>query len=71
VVGPKGMPPAITKKLDETFKKVSESSTFQKILTHFDLPYDYKGPTQLEKDVPLEYESFKNSLQKMGAKKEG
>ena len=71
VVGPKGMPPAITKKLDETFKKVAESSTFQKILTNFDLPYDYKDPTQLEKDVPLEYESFKNSLQKMGAKKEG
>jgi tripartite-type tricarboxylate transporter receptor subunit TctC len=71
VVGPKGMPPAITKKLDETFKKVAESPTFQKILTNFDLPYDYKDPTQLEKDVPLEYESFKNSLQKMGAKKEG
>lgn len=71
VVGPKGMPPAVTKKLEETFKKVSESPTFQKVLTNFDLPYDYKGSTQLEKDVPLEHESFKNSLQKVGAKKEG
>jgi len=71
VVGPRGMPPAITKKLDQTFKKVAESSTFQKVLTNFDLPYEYKDPTQLEEDVLPEYESFKNSLQKMGAKKEG
>jgi len=71
VVGPKGMPPAIAKKLDETFKKVTESPTFQKVLTNFDLPYDYKNRIQLEKGVLLEYEAFKNSLQKVGGKKEG
>jgi tripartite-type tricarboxylate transporter receptor subunit TctC len=65
------MPSAITKKLHQNFKKVAESSPFQKILANFDLPYEYKDPTQLEKDVPLEYESFKKSPQKMGAKKEG
>jgi tripartite-type tricarboxylate transporter receptor subunit TctC len=71
VVGPKGLPEAITKKLGETFKKVSETPTFQRVLTNFDLPYDYKSRVQLEKDVPLEYESIKTFLQKMGVKKEG
>jgi tripartite-type tricarboxylate transporter receptor subunit TctC len=71
VVGPKGLPEAIAKKLGETFKKVSETPTFQRVLTNFDLPYDYKSRVQLEKDVPLEYESIKTFLQKMGVKKEG
>ena len=70
VVGPKGMSPAMASKLDETFKKVGESPTFQKVLTNFDLPYDYKSRSELEKAVPLEYEAFKTSLQKVGAKKE-
>jgi tripartite-type tricarboxylate transporter receptor subunit TctC len=71
VVGPKGMPPAIAQKLDETFKKVADSPAFQKILTNFDLPYEYRSRSELEKSVPLEYDSFKDSLQKVGAKKEG
>jgi tripartite-type tricarboxylate transporter receptor subunit TctC len=71
VVGPKGMPPAIAQKLDETFKKVADSPAFQKVLTTYDLPYDYKSRSELEKEVPLEYDSFKDSLQKVGAKKEG
>jgi tripartite-type tricarboxylate transporter receptor subunit TctC len=65
------MPPAMAKKLDEIFKKVAESPTFQKVLVNYDLPYDYKSGPELEKDVPLEYEAFKTSLQKVGAKKEG
>jgi tripartite-type tricarboxylate transporter receptor subunit TctC len=71
VVGPKGMPPAIANKLDETFKKVADSPAFQKVLTTYDLPYDYKSRSELEKSVPLEYDSFRDSLQKVGAKKEG
>ncbi len=44
---------------------------FQKVLTNFDLPYDYKGRAQLEKDIPVEYETIKGYLNKMGIKKEG
>ncbi len=71
VVGPKGLPDAIAKKLGETFKQVADSPTFQKVLTNFDLPYDYKDQKRLEKDVPLENDMIKNSLPKIGAKKEG
>ncbi len=71
VVGPKGLPEAVSKKLGETFKKVVEAPGFQKVLTNFDLPFDYKDKKQMEKDVPLESEMIKNSLTKIGAKKEG
>ncbi len=71
LTGPKGMPEAMVKKLEEAFKKASESSSFHKLLDQFDLPYDYKGRTQLEKEIPIQYEASKNLLMKMGFKKEG
>jgi tripartite-type tricarboxylate transporter receptor subunit TctC len=71
LVGPKGMPEAAAKKLGEAFKKVSESPNFHKLLEQFDLPYDYKGRSELEKEIPPQYEAAKNLLMKMGFKKEG
>jgi len=71
VVGPKGIPPAISKKLGETFKKVADGPAFQKVLASFDIPYDYKDREQIEKVVPVEYEFYKSFLQRIGAKKEG
>lgn len=70
LVGPKGMPGAISKKLEETFKKVAEGPVFQKIMVNLDQPYDYRDRTQLEKDIPAEYEWMKNFLKGIGAKKE-
>jgi tripartite-type tricarboxylate transporter receptor subunit TctC len=71
VVGPKGMPDAIYKKLSGAIKKVVEGSDFQKLLSHLEIPYAYKDRAQMEKDVLVEYEFYKTFLQKMGAKKEG
>lgn len=70
VVGPKGLPEAIAQKLEDTFKKVTESAEFQKLLANLEIPYDYKSRTQLEKDVIKDYELYKTFLEKMGAKKE-
>ncbi|MBM4333680.1 MAG: tripartite tricarboxylate transporter substrate binding protein [Deltaproteobacteria bacterium] len=70
VVGPKGLPEAIYKKLSEAIKKVTEGPDFQKLLSHLEIPYDYKDRAQLEKDVLVEYEFYKTFLEKMGAKKE-
>jgi tripartite-type tricarboxylate transporter receptor subunit TctC len=69
VVGPKGLPDGIYKKLSETFKKVTDGPDFQKILNNLEIPYDYKDRAQLEKDVVVEYEFYKTFLAKMGAKK--
>ncbi len=71
LVGPRGVPAPIAMKLAETFKKVSEGPAFHKLLTNFDLPYEYKDRTQLEKEIPVQYEWVKGFLTKIGVKKEG
>ncbi len=69
VVGPKGIPDPVYRKLTETFKKVTEGPSFQKLLANLNIPYEYKDGKQMEKDVPAEYESYKTFLAKIGAKK--
>ena len=69
LVGPKGLPEPIAKKIGESFKKVADSASFQSRLTSLDLPYDYKGQAQLGKEIPQLYEAGKTLLAKMGAKK--
>jgi tripartite-type tricarboxylate transporter receptor subunit TctC len=67
VLGPKGMPPAISKKLVDTFRKVTEGPDFQKVLANHNVPYDFKDQAQLEKDIPAQYEWWKNYLKGTGA----
>ena len=61
------MPAAISKKLVETFRKVAEGPDFQKLLAGNNLPYDFKDQAQLEKDIPAEYEWYKNYFKETGA----
>ena len=71
VVGPKGMPESISRKLSETFRKATAGPEFQKLLASYDLPYEFKDGTQMGRDLPLEYEWYKNYFIKIGVKKEG
>ncbi|HYB21495.1 MAG TPA: tripartite tricarboxylate transporter substrate-binding protein, partial [Thermodesulfobacteriota bacterium] len=71
LAGPKGMPEPVVKKLGDAFKKASENPGFHNLLAQFDLPYDYKERTELEKDIPVQYEASKSVLNNMGLKKEG
>lgn len=70
VVGPKGLPDAVCKKLGDVFKKVVEGPAFQKLLENYDLPYDYKDQKQLAVDIPAEFEWYKGYVQRTGLKKE-
>jgi tripartite-type tricarboxylate transporter receptor subunit TctC len=69
VIAPKGLPQAITKKLGDAIKKVSLEPSFQKVLTSFDVPYDYLEKEALEKKIQGQYEWFKEYLKKTSAKK--
>lgn len=69
VLGPKGMPAAVVKKLEDAFKQAAESAEFQQLLKKFNLPYDYKDRQQLAKDIPAETEWYRKFFQKIGAKK--
>jgi putative tricarboxylic transport membrane protein len=68
VIAPKGLSPAISKKLGEAIRKVTLEPSFLKVLTSFDVPYDYLDQEGLEKKVRKEYEWFKGYLQKSGIK---
>ena len=69
VVGPRGMPDAVCRKLGSVFKEVVEAPEFQKLLVNYDLPYDYKDQKQLEMNLPIEHEIHRVLLEKMGFKK--
>ena len=66
VAAPKGIPDAMRKKLHDTFKKVAESSEFQKVLEQINMPYDYKDGAELDREVTIKYEWFKGFYKKMG-----
>jgi tripartite-type tricarboxylate transporter receptor subunit TctC len=70
VIGPKGLPDAVCKKLGEVFKKVVEGPNFQKLLENYDLPYDYKDQKQITAEIAKEYEWYKGYVQRTGMKKE-
>ncbi len=69
VLGPKGMPDPIYRKLSETFRKVAESPDFQKALAKLEVSYEYKDGKRLEKDVRAEYQFYGDFLGKAGATK--
>jgi tripartite-type tricarboxylate transporter receptor subunit TctC len=67
VIGPKGMPNSISKKLVDTFRKVTEGPDFQSLLANNNLPYDFKDQAQLEKEMPAHYQWFKDYFKEVGA----
>jgi tripartite-type tricarboxylate transporter receptor subunit TctC len=69
MVGPKGIPEAIYKKLNEAFHKVSDGPEFRELMKNLDLPYEYKDRQQLEKEMAGQYEWYGSFLKKMGVKK--
>ena len=69
VFAPKGLPDPISKKLGGALKKVVEGSRFQKALKDLDLVYDFRERSQLEKDLPHEYEEYRLILNEVGVKR--
>jgi len=68
LVGPKGLPKPIAKKLVETFKKVADSAAFQGRLASLDLPYDWAMLNWIMK-FPSYMRREKTSCLKWGARK--
>jgi tripartite-type tricarboxylate transporter receptor subunit TctC len=69
VIAPQGLPDPISRKLGEALRKATEEPQFQKTLKNLDLPYAFKDRTELEKNLPKEYELFRSILNEMGVKK--
>ena len=71
IVGPRGLPDPMVKKLSAVFKQVAEGPDFQNLLKQLNLPYDFKDGAQLAKDLPKETEWNRAFFKKIGAMKEG
>ena len=69
VIAPKGMTDAVYRKLANAFKKVADGAEFQKVLKQIKCPYSFKTREQLEKDMPAEYEFYKEYHKKTGTKR--
>jgi tripartite-type tricarboxylate transporter receptor subunit TctC len=69
LIGPKGIPDPVFRKVHDAFKKAGETAEFQKLMESQNLPYGYKSRAQLEKDVPDQFEWYRINLQKWGVGK--
>jgi tripartite-type tricarboxylate transporter receptor subunit TctC len=67
LIAPKGLPGPVFQRAQEVFKKASEQPDFLKIMEANNLPYEYKNRAQLEKDVPAQFEWYKDILQNGGS----
>ena len=69
LIGPKGVPDPVFKKIHDAFKKASEQTEFKTVMKNQNLPYEYKGRAQLEKELPAQFEWYRANLQKWGVGK--
>jgi len=67
VSAPRGLPPEIKQKLEDTFTQIIESPEFKAMLKQNYLPFEYKNSKQLEDDLKAETDWYRNYLQAMGA----
>jgi tripartite-type tricarboxylate transporter receptor subunit TctC len=65
LMAPRGLPAPAYEKLAAAFRKVSEGPDFQKLLKILELPYDFKDRSQLERELPKEFELYKIFLKEM------
>lgn len=68
LVGPKGLPDPIFKKLEAGFRQAAYSPEFQKVLKNFSLPFSFKDRRQFEAEFPKVYEFYADLLKEIGIK---
>ena len=68
LIGPKGLPDPIFKKLEAGFRQAAYSPEFQKVLKNFSLPFSFKDRGQFEAEFPKVYEFYAHLLKEIGIK---
>ncbi|MGC8811899.1 MAG: tripartite tricarboxylate transporter substrate binding protein [bacterium] len=66
LVGPKGLPDPIFKKLEEVFTKAAHSADFKKVLKNLSVPFTFKTRSELETNFPKTYQFYANLLKEIG-----
>jgi tripartite-type tricarboxylate transporter receptor subunit TctC len=68
LVGPKGLPDPIFKKLEAGFRQAAYSPEFQKSLKNLSVPFSFKDRRQLEAELPKNYQLYTHLLKEIGIK---
>lgn len=69
MIGPKGLPKPIVKKLHDAFRKALDEPEFKDMLTKLDMSLIYMGPEDLEKTARGEFEKVGKIVRKLGLQK--
>jgi tripartite-type tricarboxylate transporter receptor subunit TctC len=69
MIGPKGLPKPIVKKLHDAFKKGMDDPEFRSTLQKLDMSAIYMGPEELVKNAKEEFEKTGKITQKLGLQK--
>lgn len=67
ISAPRGLPPAISQKLEQTFTQIVQSDEFKAMLKRNFLPYDFKDSRKLAADLEAETQWYKKYFISMGA----
>jgi tripartite-type tricarboxylate transporter receptor subunit TctC len=68
LVGPKGLPDRVFKKLEAGFRQAAYSPEFQKSLKNLSVPFSFKDRRQLETELPKNYQLYTHLLKEIGIK---
>jgi len=66
LVAPKGLPALVFKKLETTFREVTYSSEFRKVLETLGIPFIFKDSNQLETELRNDYQLYRGLLMDFG-----
>jgi tripartite-type tricarboxylate transporter receptor subunit TctC len=66
LMGPRGLPDAVFKKIEGAFRRVAVSPEFRKVLENLSVPYLFRDKAQLETELPKEYQLYSGLLKEFG-----
>jgi tripartite-type tricarboxylate transporter receptor subunit TctC len=69
IMGPKGIPDSILKKLDDAFRKAMDDPEFKEVMKKFDFFIAYLGSENYEKFLRQDSERFRKLVEKLGLQK--
>jgi len=70
IMGPKGLPDPVRKKLEETYLKAMQDPGYHKVLDNTDMPKIFKGSAALTRTIEKDYKGWERLIQITGVKTE-
>ncbi len=66
LMGPRGIPDPVFKKIEAAFRRAAVAPEFRKVLENLSVPYMFRDRNQLETELPKEYQLYSGLLKDFG-----